>query len=156
MSTYEPGTVAVATVRGVPNVRVFHWDRSVSKWLSATPVDGTCIHSIGHVTDVRPLVVLDLEDSAEAVRHLRAVAGSWDVVEDIADQIEAQTQSPRIPEPTGFAPIVEAGVDQHDQRLRWVQNHRGYWVCEDRDEYDRLWSELVNPVLVRDGIEETS
>jgi hypothetical protein len=157
MSNYEPGTVAVATVRGVTNVRVFrirdHHD--VVRWVTADNLNGWLGHHDSDVTDVRPLVVLDLEltDAAAAalVSDLREC--NWRAV---ANQIETQTKPPRIPEPTGFAPVVEAGVNQHDERLRWYRNMAGSWTPSVRSEYARDWDDLVDPVLVRDGIEDAS
>lgn len=113
MSTYEPGTVAVATVRGVPNVRVIRratgWAHDYVKRLGFTPDD-----ELGRVTDIRPLVVLDLADNpiggheyarTELLRSLRAeqtLTGSW-----LADQIEQQTRPPKPAEPTGLGAVVE-------------------------------------------------
>jgi hypothetical protein len=77
---------------------------------------------------------------------------------DIADQIEEQTKPPRIPEP-GWSGVVEAGVRQHDERLHWQRDsgtHEAHWVCQNVNEYDRKWEDLVDPVLVRHGIEDAS
>ena len=125
-TTYEPGTVAVATVRGVPNVRVMLLGASdyPEKWASGTPVHDARLHEERDVTDVRPLVVLDLVDvapasftppsAAEASLWLRRLADKWggscaaDVARAIADQIEAQTKPPKPAEPTGLGAVVEA------------------------------------------------
>lgn len=165
MTTYEPGTVAVATVRGVPNVRVvrcgpeqpFWWtpqyvgdsDESDSQWR---------MHDDRHVTDVHPLVVLDLGPDAdhkwEWVRDiLRNPAHSW--TNSVADQIEAQTKPPRIPEP-GLWGVVEAVLrgDEKRARLHYVRTDFRTWTCVGGAR--RSWSELIDPVLVRDGIEAAS
>ena len=57
---------------------------------------------------------------------------------------------PRIPEP-GLWAVVEAGVKQHDVRLRWVRLEGG-WLPDDHAEYSRLWDELLEPELIREGI----
>jgi len=57
---------------------------------------------------------------------------------------------PRIPEPSLWG-VVEAGVKQHDVRLKWVR-HAGAWEPNDFDEYAREWDELIDPVLIREGI----
>lgn len=90
-ATYEPGQVAVATIRGVPNVRIF---RSGSGWQGPENWIGD-----SRVTDIRPLVVLDLEDPASHVQALRefAPADSWECLSWLADQIEAQTTPPFVP-----------------------------------------------------------
>ena len=68
MSTYQPGTVAVATVRGAPNVRVVRVDYATTpEWMSFEQVCGPLWHSAEFVTDVRPLVVLDLAAANELV-----------------------------------------------------------------------------------------
>jgi hypothetical protein len=160
MSTYEPGTVAVATVRGVPNVRVF---RGEGFWRTAVECGGNVTHHDFNdgVTDVRPLVVLDLDaaldhmgggmsDLPDVLKDMRRGGGIF--ADRIADQIEQQTKPLRIPEP-GLWGVVEAGVREHDQRLRWVRLGDNYRP-DDRDEYDRLWSDLIDPTLVRPGIED--
>ena len=112
MSDYEPGTVAVATVRGVPDVRVM---RREDHWASVTHPYGVNVHSDDLVTDVRPLVVLDLgawlpEYVAmfpEWLRSKEADAPSGSLLCYLANEIEAQTRPPRIPEPTGLGAVVE-------------------------------------------------
>lgn len=60
---WEPGTVAEATVRGVPRVRILRMDKPDRhpQWLSVTHRDalGATLHHARQVTDVRPLVVID-------------------------------------------------------------------------------------------------
>ena len=57
---------------------------------------------------------------------------------------------PRIPEPSVFG-VVEAGVRQHDVRLQWVRID-ALWEPNDPDEYTRTWDDLLEPVLIREGI----
>lgn len=100
MSEWEPGTVAVATVRGVEGVRVMRSSDRTLPWRSATRVLNSHLHADRHVTDVRPLVVLDKADLplatgwADVTRNLRTADGSiartW-----VAEQIEAQTKPPK-------------------------------------------------------------
>jgi hypothetical protein len=148
MSTYEPGQVAVATVRGVPNVRI--WRTPFSNWVSERAILQETAHVDRVVTDIRPLVVLDIPIDViphKMARALRKYDFLW-----LADQIEQQTKPPRIPEP-GLWGVVEASVKEHDQRLRWVRLGDNYRP-DDRDEYDRLWCDLIDPILVRPGIED--
>jgi hypothetical protein len=63
-----------------------------------------------------------------------------------------EEQAPRIPEP-GLWGVVEAGVKQHDARCHWI-NLGGHWRPDDTDEYDRMWGDLIDPVLVREGVSE--
>ena len=158
MSTYEPGSVAVATVRGVPNVRVMCIDDENFPWI----VDTGHRQKSHDVTDIRPLVVLDLDpaldhmgggmsDLPEVLKDMRHGGGIF--ADRIANQIEAQTKPPRIPEP-GWGGIVEASVREHDMRPLWTPNDQGFWACKDPDEYARNWGELIDPTLVRPGVED--
>lgn len=129
MSEYKPGTVAVATVRGVKNVRVM-LDVD-GEWLTATIVGGYQFHRDENVTDIRPQVLLDLDDYSgeRAVNYLRNLAReSRDVMGNtpsprgklallIADQIEAQVR-PKTPEPKGLGAVVEGREGN-----RWVRTN---------------------------------
>ncbi|WP_330473787.1 hypothetical protein [Terrabacter sp. C0L_2] len=170
MSTYEPGTVAVATVRGVPNVRVFYREtHGEGDWAySPDPARGleySCdsVH-LGVVTDIRPLVVLDLGPGSipaeRAVKLLRTVTypeaefprlRNW-----LADQIEAQATPPRIPEP-GLWGVVEASWDSKHPttipRAEWMRTKGNEWRSCISNVAAR-WDDLVDPVLVRPGVED--
>jgi len=96
---------------------------------------------------------------AMSEREARALA-TWldeggsldgDLAEVVAHQIENQLPRPRIPEPSLWA-IVEAGVKQHDTRLKWIRLEGGEWAPDDDGEYARYWEELIDPVLIREGI----
>ena len=100
--------------------------------------------------------------TAALVRMMRLIANAEghtyraDVLRELADQIEAQTKPPRIPEP-GWSGVVEAHTAQNSDRLRWQRDsgtHSAHWVCEDTLEYDRTWDVLIDPILVRPGIED--
>jgi len=95
---------------------------------------------------------------AMSEREARALA-TWldeggsldgDLAEVVAHQIENQLPKPRIPEPSLWA-IVEAGVKQHSLRLKWVRLN-GEWEPNDLGEYTRKWDDLIDPVLIREGI----
>lgn len=114
MSTYELGTVAVATVRGVPNVRVI---RRATGWASAVEIDGRRMFHpdrIAAVTDIRPLVVLDPEDTERVQRLVRAF---WDAqrVDDgdgsdlayMAEALRSLNHPPKPAEPKGLGAVVE-------------------------------------------------
>ena len=107
MTAYEPGTVAVATVRGVPNVRIFgyHEGGGVFRWDSGERIADSIVHHDRHVTDVRPLVVLDPEGEgfhvAEMAADLRKRGHVW-----LADQIEAQTKPPKPAEPGKYGAVI--------------------------------------------------
>jgi hypothetical protein len=172
MTDYPAGTVAVATVRGVPNVRIF---RSQGDWISGDTVEGAFWADDRDVTDISPLVMLDIADMrgkmvaapsvnelptwlrtlADANSHGKDALGSQ-AARLLADQIEAQTRPPRIPQP-GLWGVVEAGCDGLGRRT-WLhvnENPAGNdWASTDG--WHRVWADLEDPALVRDGIEETS
>lgn len=89
-ATYEPGTVAVATIAGVPAVPVFRTDDSARPWVTAA-----CEHRrADEVTDVRPLVVLDPEDRADAKRIVtRLVSETRLVLPGAASEWDAGVQA---------------------------------------------------------------
>jgi hypothetical protein len=117
MNAYEPGTVAVATVKGVKGVRVVRGEGLFAdKWYANRPVAGSDTSFYDAVvTDVRPLVVLDIEQAygcwaekrdpaliVARLRNTRSVAALA-----IADQIEEQTRPSKPEEPTGLGAVVE-------------------------------------------------
>ena len=137
MSDWKPGTVAKATVRGVPDVTVFRRDVSEGfcDWAhDSVAVGYTCSHD-PDVTNVRPLVVLDIDNlraceaeaasPALAAKRLRATNSV--VAHAIADQIEAQTKPPKPAEPTGLGAVVE-----DDLGRRWVR-------IDDDPELNKPW-----------------
>ncbi len=119
---YEPGTVAVATVRGEPNVRVMRRDDRI--WMAPTTISGANVHHDHEVTDVRPLVVLDLDETDREVlpKWLRRNADLDGLARDVARQVEEQVTAqdraryPKPEEPSGLGAVVKdrAGT-------RWVR-----------------------------------
>ena len=161
MTEYAEGTVAVATVRGVPGVRVFRTasstDDSFSVWRHAE-VKGRWLTHPGEVADVRPLVVLDLKAAnphgvpSIVLENLLSTLRNSEYLgcEGVADQIEAQTK-PKLEEP-GLWGVVEAGVQGSTERHHYVRRGTdGYWYTIRGAQ--RSWSELVDPVLVREGVD---
>jgi hypothetical protein len=164
VSTYEPGTVAVATVCGVPNVRVMRIAPTAGTvWVSThRAADGAIRHFEGDVTEVRPIVVLDLDDPAAMVRMLRTAVRTRGpklsaAINDLADEIETQIRMPRIPEP-GLWGVVNAHTLSLPVKTKWVRMVTGVssqqWLNGEAEWVD--WDELINPRLVRPGIEAKS
>jgi len=165
--TWAPGTVAVATVWGVPNVRViaYHDDFGDWHWFSSIRAGAGRFHEPDQVTDVRPLVVLDpekfsghLSDSYEdgvetAIQCLRETGSR--VAGLLADQIEAQTKPPKPEEPLGLGAVVEDAEGQVWVRFKtaeirpWRRNWPGddVWSSEFFSDIDavRVLSEGVAP-----------
>jgi hypothetical protein len=111
--------------------------------------EGKCVcHGMGHITDARPLIVIDLSgfiSDAALVADLRR--GGWGFNE-IADQIEAQTKPARIPEP-GQGARVEAsllGFNPRNEYLHIGTLDHEHWVrIKDGNVY--AWDLLTNPEL---------
>ena len=156
MTDFKPGDVCVATVRGVPNVRVMACPDMrlalVHPWTSAVSIQGTRMHACEDVTDVRRLVVLDLD------AHMYD-ASLWQHFADkvrfdypsVADQIEAQTRPPKPPEPTGLGAVVK---DREGHM--WVRCPvegdvtQGEWVCAHSTA--RMFSALDAVEVLSEGV----
>jgi hypothetical protein len=160
MSTYEPGQPCIATVKGQQGIRVMRSARASTNglvWASSVAVDGNWWFTEAEVTNVRPLVVLDLDDFAWAAKVLRNPGlGAMDTRARIADQIEQQTKPPRIPEPVGLGAVIE---DENGHQ--WVRMGSGPapWMLagaspDNRDTY--AWSSLSPARALSVGIEATS
>ena len=150
MSEYKPGTVAVATVRGVPNVRIVRGD---GHWAIAANTDDFIMdrHSDGLVADVRPLVVLDLDefDRAEAAECVRGHrADDCRVVERIADQIEAQTRPPKPPEPQGLGAVVE---DAEGERWVRLDSDMYPWFAQGSRDFS-AWDHIAAVRVLSEGV----
>lgn len=163
MTDYKPGTVAKATVRGVPDVTVvagYGTSKPRLRWLTADErlVDA---HNDGwyfevDLTDVRPLVVLDL-DWAESVPVLIAQLRGAGYVH-IADQIEAQTKPPRIPEPGWSEKVLAHTLDDPTPReyVRFTDSRNQFptrqWYGHGGRRGAQRWDDLIDPVLIREGV----
>jgi hypothetical protein len=119
-------------------------------WVTADKVETWRVHEDRLVHDVRPLVVLDLGSvsALEVAQTIRYERDAWD---PIADQIEAQTKPPRIPEP-GLWGVVEAGQlgTNEGARSEWTRFRHG-WADEITGPI--RWDQLVGPTLIREGVE---
>lgn len=116
MSAYEPGTVALATVRGVPGVRVLRAGgpgvsgrKQAPFWLSAEFVAGWRTHSDYLVTDVRPLVVIDPEECGQVERVWLALRDGKALQsrDNLTAALRSLIAPPKPPEPTGLGAVVE-------------------------------------------------
>ena len=130
MSEYAPGTVAVATVRGVENVRVM-WDGV--DWVGAK-VHHSYEHGMEDVTDVRPLVVLDPEDDADVKRLCEAYRSVDHGVGTMPMQkaLRALVRPPKPAEPTAIGSRVEEANGIRYTRFSDSEAHNdGDWINED-------------------------
>ena len=168
MSALEPGLYR-ATVRGVPDQIVMLTDSVTSDpWIALTAQMSSAGRSrwFTHddVTDARPLTVLDLhpsvaEDLVEAMRDATRPIFQTDyqvrLIRKIADAIEVQTKPARIPEP-GWGGVVTAirvnrpGFLPTTTSKTWLHDC-DEWVSDDEESAN--WSDLIDPTLVREGIE---
>jgi hypothetical protein len=72
---------------------------------------------------------------------------------NIADQIEAQTRPPRIPEP-GLWGVVEASVGGWTDGPSRFVNFGGSWIAKSPfGTKHASWSDLIDPTLIREGVE---
>ena len=156
---WEPGTVAVATING-ETLRVSRFRDE--GWILLTdpdyywPDDGST-----PVTDVRPLVVLDLDgyDTIHGPEALRFLADKADkgkggnvfarIARDLADQIEAQTKPPRIPEPGLWGVVRDISGEIH---VRETTDATHQWFAF-KQQANVRWDDITNPTLIRDGVE---
>jgi hypothetical protein len=181
MSDYAPGTVAIATVNGTKGVKVFRY-RDVyghNRWDSQEPIMGSgsfsvVVHDDKDVTDIKPLVVLDLGHHpamyVHALRWVEHQSGQGEPFVPspanerndacwMADQIEAQTKPPRIPEP-GLWGVVSARLTEECQAENckgplagdFIHSTDGSWRNADTG-FGVVWLELDSPTLVREGVQ---
>lgn len=161
MSDHPAGTVAVATVRGIEGVRVMRTTGNGGAdfiWLTSEVVGGARYHPADRVTDIRPLVVLDLERSARSLpltlrrladreqaedSHPGRLLGVTADLRELADQIKAQTKPARIPEPTTpLAEVIASTANWPNGRRRLVLGYEDHWV-DGAACYS--WDDLIDP-----------
>jgi hypothetical protein len=161
MRALEPG-IYKATVRGVADQIVMLTDsNSTDTWITVNTQRGgqsSRWFSTVDITDVRPLIVLDLSDPAEVVKNLRDMT-AWSSrprLSEIADQIEAQTKVPRIPEPTESGTRVMSRLAgscrEREEFLRITSSdsQRFSWVCLRTGDVYR-WAALIDPNVIHQG-----
>jgi len=156
MSDWQPGDVCIATVRGVKGVRVF---RRTDHWVTGIRVGAECVHHNTYVTNIRRLIVLDLDavplshDTPDVVSGLRDPK-SMSTAKSIAKEIEAQTKPPRIPEPGQWGVVGARYTTYNDGDVfyEWVKVGPHNWMSKSFPTVT-TWDDLVDPVLVREGVE---
>jgi hypothetical protein len=144
VSALKPGLYR-ATVRGIPGESIVMVGKDGYTYSLAPDGEARACYVF---QDARPLIVLDLDYIRFKSYGLRDVIGILrrDGHEDIADQIEAQTKPARIPEPGLWGVVDSDGVE--------FVHRPGGWQCPVGGWYS--WDRLINPALIRDGIEATS
>lgn len=164
MTALRPGLYR-ATVRGLSDQIGMVQDED-GDFLTMQAAGGWWCHPAHFITDARPLIVLDIDNwlpgRVEAlprwIRNQAALSFGIDeeFAADIADQIEAQTRPPRIPEP-GLWGVVEAALDGNAERMHFVRGTLTLraWLCNE-DASSNRWDNLIDPVLIRPGIEDPS
>ena len=154
MSRYEPGTVAMVTAYNRPTPYRAFFDGQT--WRE----HGAASFCVDSPTDVRPLVVLDPHEanpSASTDLVLRNLvellrADEMHLSSDaFADQIEAQTKPPRIPEP-GLWGVVKSRGDRYVRHTTDLGQYQ--WSRVGGDGLAIKWDELIDPILVREGVTE--
>jgi len=151
MSVLKPG-IYKGKVRGVPTTVLLDCGKhgyyvGDDRWMRTIPV--------ADITDARPLIVLDI--NALSARNIAQILRSSGYA-GVADQIEAQCQPARIPEP-GLWGVVQStrrglpGLAPIDTSGRWVRVALSAcpWVHEGT-QYTAEWSDLIDPTLIREGL----
>ena len=88
--------------------------------------------------------------TANLIRRFTRDYGGGAILNCIAAQIEAQTKPARIPEP-GLWGVVEASRNTtNGKRNEYVRGRNGWY---DDDCIPLAWDYLIDPVLVRAGVE---
>lgn len=135
MTDYKPGTVVVASVRGDSVRGIIDTDGrfyTTDQTCRGIPAD--------EITDIRPLVVLDLEypegliaSLRDAVSHMLPSGANHGRLSALVAEIEQQTRQPKPPEPTGLGAVV---VDDNDVT----------WVLAGRDLLPDNWRAFDGPI----------
>lgn len=156
MTALEPGLYK-ATVRGIPDQTIFvDGSGTVDTVTSLLPVgeDRLCYHDLEDLTEVRQLIVLDVEEPAECVTLFRGIAFHRgpslhvSLLNTMADQIEEQTKPARIPEPGQWG-VVKATHSPAYAPTFYVNHGSGEWR---RPSGFVRWDDLIDPTLVREGV----
>jgi hypothetical protein len=102
------------------------------------------------------VVVLDLDglydqecdfDWQYVIKTLRSEAHGKATRNAIADQIEAQTKPPRIPEPSKYGVVI---ASSQGVREEYVSEGKAWRGLDSGSFLD--WEDLEDPVLVREGV----
>jgi len=160
VSALEPGLYS-AIIREEREEVVFVDDGHMGTTFVA--VRGQFRHLASDITDARPLIVLDLGDPALGITIAALRIATKDrglelhtlALQNITDQIEAQTKPARIPEP-GLWGVVEAALigTSGAQRFTFINGSptTAYgWLCNDSGQGHR-WDRLIDPTLIREGV----
>ncbi len=166
MSGYEPGAVAVATVRGVKDVRVMRGAGIFQNhWYSNTPVTGSLTSfSDAEVTDVRPLVVLDPDNREDAVSLARVLDAEFarrgwandgtpapDVIDAVHAALRTAARPPEPPEPTGLGAVVK---DRSGDRWVWLSAGQPgpFWWRVGTPSKQAFWREIDAIEVLSEGV----
>ena len=151
---WKPGSVAMVTAlnRSTPYRAYF----TGSTWREMDGYGAFCVDS---PTSIRPLAVIDPDDRETvkrifdmAIERGRGPLALGDALRDFADP-------PRIDEPGAWG-VVEAACPHSAERIEWVHHPDGNWwpawrygQQPERTPLPDVWQDLIDPVLVREGVE---
>ncbi len=169
----ELGDVATAVVNGKRMIVQRTTAKQLSHaggetvWVTPRPVAGSRREvTSSWLIDARPLLVLDpYSPDGQPDPQLAALASAfcharWDHTGN-GDECDPLTFSaletaaravldPPLAEP-GLLAVVEAASDRSAARVRWCQLEQGRWSTPGRNV---KWSRLIDPTLVRPGVED--
>ena len=155
---WQPGDVALVTVDGVERPAVRSADGR--KWI----VEPQPSASRRVTESARALVVIDPEDEDDRLRLANALHRAADAPLIRTDRIAYALREfvdptpPRIDEP-GTWGVVKASCPHSDTRREWVHHPDGNWwpafdysTVPERTPLPDDWADLIDPVLVREGV----
>lgn len=165
MTDWKPGDLALATVRGVPDVLVtYRGDQYGWPWQRIADEN---VLKASEVTDVRPAkavpadaVVIELDDGflagwSELLVSLRMLRERGDLrltLDSLIRQIEAQLPPPRPEEPTGLGAVVEAMA--YTDEVRNFVRREGVRPWVDATGSGHEWPELREVIVRSEGWSE--
>ena len=158
MTALTPGLYR-ATVRGVADTIVLV-DETHMGHLGTWGNASSCHAPEDHITGARPLIVLDISTwfPHRAAALLKAFdqmslndAGAAAFLQDVLEQIEAQSKPARIEEP-GLWGVVEASSSTVGTNL-WVREGDGWTTLGAAySAHVSAFKHLIDPMLVREGL----
>jgi hypothetical protein len=152
---WKPGDVAVITSdsRHAGKRAMFCDDGGDRQAWAVECTDGLTMHY--GARELRPLVVIDPEDreDVERVRDALWRGGHLDDWQAALRSLANPTPS-RIGEP-GTWGVVEASCVHSDERREWMRHRDDNWYVVGTDTKNNPddWDSLIDPVLVREGVD---
>lgn len=140
MSGISYPRIGVATVRGVEDQVVIWCVNTVGQvsYRTPTPARGWTLHSESHVTDFRPLALIDPEDAEQIAEALDVGKSSGRYYQRTLRAYAAKQSDPTPPEPEGDVLVISA------RGFAWKPIQGGRWKMMDGDLTVPDWASLTH------------